>query len=112
MNKIDIHGCLIAYVCDQDKCDICHGGDNHCKHTTDIDHALNFKKVDDGKYIENEEKEVENLAKFYKVVVGFDKKLGDAISSFISMYPEYTDELYDAIYRVLLYLETSIWCGK
>lgn len=48
----------VAYICDRDKCDICPG--EECRHTTDIDHALNFKKVADKKYMEHD-KEKENI---------------------------------------------------
>lgn len=44
MNKTEI-----AYLCDQKVCGVdCQA----CKHTTDIRHAKNFKKMDEGKYME------------------------------------------------------------
>lgn len=41
----------VAYLCDREKCEVCH---EECKHTLDIRHAVNFKKVDEDKYIEKE----------------------------------------------------------
>ena len=41
----------IAYICDGKACVEC--TNDECKHTTNIDHAKNFK-CDDGKYIEVE----------------------------------------------------------
>ena len=41
----------IAYECDKDECE--NGCNNQdCFHTTDIDHAVNFNKLCDGKYME------------------------------------------------------------
>lgn len=100
MNKIDMCDYSVAYICDRDKCDICPG--EGCRHTTDIDHALNFKKVEDEKYMEHD---------LYRNI-NFDRNVANAISTFVGTYPDHVDELYDAIYRVMIYLETSIWCGK
>lgn len=47
----------VAYLCDQNK--ECKGGilcGNLCKCTTDINHAKNFKKIDDTHYAEISEK--------------------------------------------------------
>lgn len=40
----------IAYICDGYACDVCHP--EYCHHTTDIEHAENFVKLADGRYIE------------------------------------------------------------
>ena len=40
----------IAYICDRRACIDCTNDD--CTHTTNIDHAKNFIKGKDGKYIE------------------------------------------------------------
>lgn len=40
----------VLYICDREKCDKCF---SNCDHTTDINHAANFKKID-GIYIEQE----------------------------------------------------------
>ena len=43
----------IAYLCDRKACDECSIMLNPaCDHTTDIRHAVNFKKLDDKHYIE------------------------------------------------------------
>lgn len=100
MNNFDMCDPSIVYICDGAKCDVC--SNKQCKYTADIDHALNFKKMENEKYIERDS---------YKDDI-FDKDLTNAISAFINKYPDHIDELYDAIYRVLIYLETSIWCDK
>ena len=43
----------ILYLCDRKQCDCCHEG-HTCSHTTDIEHAKNFKKVYEGLYMEFE----------------------------------------------------------
>lgn len=43
-----MNGNRILYLCDRKKCIECY---EDCKHTTDINHAVNFEE-DDGYYIE------------------------------------------------------------
>lgn len=40
----------IAYICDRKACEYCDGLD--CHHTFEIEHAVNFKKLDEARYIE------------------------------------------------------------
>lgn len=42
----------VAYLCDRKKCEVCH---EECRHTLDIRHAKNFRKVTEDRYIEIEE---------------------------------------------------------
>ena len=44
----------IAYLCDKTKCESACSNDPDypCRHTSDIDHAVNFRKVGDGVYEE------------------------------------------------------------
>lgn len=48
----------IAYKCDKKKCDHCSSNEWSCRHTTDISHAVNFKRIsleeDDEFYMEME----------------------------------------------------------
>lgn len=44
----------VAYLCDRKKCEVCH---EECRHTLDIRHAVNFRRVHADKYIEMEEEE-------------------------------------------------------
>lgn len=39
----------IVFICDRQKCEVCH---DECRHTKDINHAVNFAKVTDDKYME------------------------------------------------------------
>lgn len=48
----------IAYICDRKRCEYC---DEICNHTTDIEHAVNFRKVEDGVWFEREETEDEGV---------------------------------------------------
>lgn len=41
----------VVYICDRKACKKCHP---ECMHTSNIDHAVNFKKVSDGKWMEKE----------------------------------------------------------
>ena len=43
----------VSYVCDGYACPKCHP--EHCHHTTDIRHAVNFIETYDGRYIEKKE---------------------------------------------------------
>ena len=43
----------VVYICDCTACEEC-DEDGLCKHTTYIEHAINFKEISDGKYIEKE----------------------------------------------------------
>ena len=43
----------VVYICDCTACEGC-DEDMPCKHTTHIEHAINFKEIGDGKYIEKE----------------------------------------------------------
>lgn len=36
----------VLYLCDRQKCKVCHY--DVCHHTTDVSHAVNFKKLDKG----------------------------------------------------------------
>ena len=53
MNKTEISSKVVFYLCDKKKCERC---SKDCKHTTDIKHAKNFKKLRDGVYYEEEKK--------------------------------------------------------
>lgn len=44
----------ILYICDQLKCENCSAAERMCLYTSDISHAANFVKVDDGFYVETE----------------------------------------------------------
>lgn len=47
----------IVYLCDGSRCSVCNM--DMCMHTTDIEHAKNFQKLEDtGVWMEKEEKEV------------------------------------------------------
>lgn len=43
---------MILYLCDGKKCKLCGSGVKNCMHTTDINHAVNFKKDDCGDIVE------------------------------------------------------------
>lgn len=43
----------IKFVCDGKKCKVCKSDENGCIYTTHINHAINFKKNDDGSYVED-----------------------------------------------------------
>ena len=46
---------MVAYICDEKKCESCPTGDaRYCYHTLDIKHAANFEEVEPGRYIEKE----------------------------------------------------------
>lgn len=43
----------VAYICDGNACEKgCSSGEGFCFHTTDVRHAVNFKEVSPGKFIE------------------------------------------------------------
>jgi hypothetical protein len=44
----------VLYICDQLQCENCSAAEGLCHHTTDISHAANFVKVDEGIYVETE----------------------------------------------------------
>lgn len=47
----------IVYICDGSRCSVCNM--DMCMHTTDIEHAKNFQKLEDtGVWMEKQEKEV------------------------------------------------------
>lgn len=41
----------VYYLCDRKACDLC---GNNCEHTSDIKHAVNFKKNESGDFFEKE----------------------------------------------------------
>ena len=42
----------VAYTCDQQQCANCSAEEGFCYHTTDIHHAVNFKGVAPGRFME------------------------------------------------------------
>lgn len=42
----------VAYTCDQQQCANCSAEEGFCYHTTDIHHAVNFKEVAPGRFME------------------------------------------------------------
>ena len=45
---------IVAYLCDRQKCEAC--SYPTCQHTTDIDHAVNFKRVCGSRWAEQPRK--------------------------------------------------------
>ena len=46
----------VAYICDGEACEKgCSSGAGFCFHTTDVRHAVNFKEVSPGKFMEGQE---------------------------------------------------------
>lgn len=48
----------VLYLCDQEQCEQCSAVFGQCFHTSDIQHAKNFKDVSDGLYFESGERAV------------------------------------------------------
>lgn len=51
MRDEQIRDAKIAYLCDRKECEVCNNMD--CMHTLNIEHAVNFTKACDGKYMES-----------------------------------------------------------
>lgn len=44
----------VLYICNQEKCEGCTASEGMCQHTSDVEYAANFVKVDDDVYMETE----------------------------------------------------------
>ena len=44
----------VLYICNREKCEHCSASEGMCQHTSDIEYAANFVKVDDVFYMETE----------------------------------------------------------
>ena len=79
----------ILYLCDEQQCSNC--SQTPCHHTMDINHAKNFKKIADGKYMEqvdairrlNDENKVQRevIETLHKQIESLKKEKEDEISA-------------------------------
>ena len=44
----------VLYICNREKCENCTASEGMCQHTSDVEYAANFVKIDDDVYMETE----------------------------------------------------------
>lgn len=58
----------VVYLCDEKACKECRSNAKCCRHTSDITHAKNFEKYDDGIYYEKRQKKIRK-ANDYSIIL-------------------------------------------
>lgn len=44
----------VLYICNREKCEHCTASEGMCQHTSDVEYAANFVKIDNDVYMETE----------------------------------------------------------